>query len=222
VRTELRYANVCYFSSLKFVMKKLLALLSNRFVIWTLLAIPGIVVLWEFAEGEISEGRVVHETGEFAVRFLIVTLIATPLAMMFPSTWLTRWLVLNRRYFGLASFGYAFVHALFYLREEGSGQVAEEFFRFGILTGWIAFFIFILLAITSNDLAMRELGPTWKRIQRWVYLAAVLTILHWVYVDLKHQEWVPALLHFSPVIVLSVYRIWYVYFRQGTTSKSNG
>jgi methionine sulfoxide reductase heme-binding subunit len=197
---------------LEILMQKLLALLSNRFVIWLLLAIPAIVVLWEFAEGEASHGAVVHETGEIGVRFLIVTLMATPLAMMFPRAWFTRWLVLNRRYIGLAAFGYIFLHSLFFLLDQRVRGVNEqEFFSFGIWTGWLAFLFLILLAVTSNDFAMKELGRDWKTVQRFVYLAAVLTLLHWVYVDVRHQEWGPALLHFSPVIVLSVYRVWKVY-----------
>jgi len=173
------------------------------------MSIPGVIILWEFASGVISYKEAIHDTGEFGVRFLIVTLVITPLAMMFPSASLTRWLVLNRRYIGVAAFGYVFLHSLFYLLDERArGVNQQEFLRFGILTGWLAFFIFLLLAVTSNDFAMKEFGRDWKTIQRFVYLAAVLTLLHWVYVDVRHQEWVPALLHFSPVIVLSVYRVY--------------
>jgi sulfoxide reductase heme-binding subunit YedZ len=192
-------------------MKRILALLSNRFIIWVLLSIPGIVLLGEFTAGEISYKGVIHETGEFGVRFLIVTLVATPLAMMFPSAWFTRWLVLNRRYLGLATFGYVFLHSLFFLLDQRVRGVNEqEFFRFGIWTGWLAFVFFILLAATSNDFSMKELGRDWKTVQRFVYLAAVLTLLHWAYVDVRHQEWGPAILNFSPVIVLSVYRVYRV------------
>jgi sulfoxide reductase heme-binding subunit YedZ len=179
------------------------------------MSIPGIVILSEFAAGEIAYKGVIHETGEFGVRFLIVTLVATPLAMMFHSAWLTKWLVLSRRYFGLAAFGYVFLHALFFLLDQRVRGVNEqEFFSFGIWTGWLAFVFFVLLAITSNDFAMKELGRDWKTVQRFVYLAAVLTLLHWVYVDVGHQEWGPALLHFSPVIVLSVYRVYRLYVRK--------
>ena len=196
-------------------MKQILTLASNRFIIWLLLSIPAVVVLSEFAVGEISYKGVIYETGEFGVRFLIVALVATPLAMMFPSRGLTRWLLLNRRYIGVAAFGYVFLHSLFYLLDERArGVNEEEFFRFGIWTGWLAFFLFLLLAATSNDFAMKELGRDWKIIQRFVYLAAVLTLLHWVYIDVRHQEWVPALLHFSPVIVLSVYRVYRNYVRK--------
>lgn len=193
-------------------MKRISALLSNRFVIWFLMSIPGIVVLWEFSAGESTYKEMIHDTGVVAVRFLIVTLVATPLAMMFPSAGLMKWLVLNKRYLGVASFGYAFLHSLFFLVDQRVRGVNEqEFFSFGIWTGWLAFMFFLLLAVTSNDFSMRELGRDWKTIQRFVYLAAVLTLLHWVYVDIHHQKWGPALLHFSPVIILSVYRVYRLY-----------
>jgi sulfoxide reductase heme-binding subunit YedZ len=196
-------------------MKTILALLSNRFMIWFLMSIPGIVVLSEFATGERSYKGVIHETGEFGVRFLIVTLAATPLAMMFPSAWLTRWLMVNRRYLGLAAFGYIFLHSLFFLLDQRArGNNEENFFSFGIWTGWLAFLFLLLLAVTSNSFAMKELGRDWKTVQRFIYLAAVLTLLHWVYVDVRHQQWGPALLYFSPVIVLSVYRVYRVYVKK--------
>ncbi|HYC87251.1 MAG TPA: ferric reductase-like transmembrane domain-containing protein [Chryseosolibacter sp.] len=202
-------------------MKRILTLLSNRFVIWLLMSLPGIVLLWEFAAGEMSYKGVIHETGEYGVRILIVSLVITPLAMMFPSAWLTNWLVSNRRYIGLASFGYIFLHALFFLLDQRVRGVNEqEFFSFGIWTGWLAFVFFMLLAVTSNDFAMKELGRDWKTIQRFVYLAAVLTLLHWVYVDVRHQQWGPAMLHFSPVIVLSVYRVYWGYV--GKRGSKNG
>ena len=196
-------------------MKRTLALLSNRFIVWLLLSIPGMVVVLKFAAEEISYKGIIHETGEFGVRFLIVSLVITPLAMMFPSAWLTKWLVLNRRYIGLAVFGYAFLHSLFFLVDQRVRGVNEqEFFSFGIWTGWLAFVFFVLLALTSNDFAIKELGRDWKTVQRLVYLAAVLTLLHWVYVDIRHEQWGPALLYFSPVIVLSVYRVYRVYVRK--------
>lgn len=204
--------NFAIFLGIPLPMKKIFELLSNRFIIWFLMSIPGIVVLWEFTAGEISYKEVIHNTGELAVRFLIVTLVTTPLAMMFPSAWLAKWLVLNKRYIGLASFGYAFLHSLFFLVDQRVRGVNEqEFFSFGIWTGWLAFMFLLLLAITSNAFAMKELGRDWKTVQRFVYLAAVLTLLHWVYVDVRHQQWGPALLHFSPVIILSVYRVYRVY-----------
>jgi sulfoxide reductase heme-binding subunit YedZ len=150
----------------------------------------------------------IHVTGEFAGRWLIVSLIATPLLMLFPNSSFTQSLVKNRRYFGVAAFLYALAHTIFYLLKEPMSLVKDEFFRIGIITGWIAFIIFIPLALTSTDNAIKRMGGNWKKLQRWVYLAAFLTFLHWALASTRHAHWVPATVQFSPVIILSLYRLW--------------
>ena len=49
-----------------------------------------------------------------------------------------------------------------------------------MLTGWLAFAIFLPLALTSNDASVRMLGRSWKRLHRAVYAAAVLSFAHWI------------------------------------------
>ena len=77
-----------------------------------------------------------------------------------------------------------------------------------IWTGWLAFLIFIPLAITSNDRSQRWLKSTWKKLQRWVYPAAVLTLLHWIFV---HNDIGPALVHFVPLAALELFRVYCTY-----------
>jgi sulfoxide reductase heme-binding subunit YedZ len=60
----------------------------------------------------------------------------------------------------------------------------------GIWTGWAAFLLILPLALTSNDTAMRALKAGWKRLQRLAYPAALLTLVHWMFV---HDNVVPAL-----------------------------
>ena len=48
-----------------------------------------------------------------------------------------------------------------------------------LLTGWLALALFLPLAVTSNDVAVRAMGRAWKRLHRLVYPAAVLTFIHW-------------------------------------------
>ena len=87
-------------------------------------------------------------------------------------------------------------------------RVVEELPRIYIWTGWVAFIIFIPLAATSMNAAIRALGPVkWKFLQRWVYASAVLTLIHWAAL----HDWrgvAPALVHFGPLIALNIYRIW--------------
>jgi sulfoxide reductase heme-binding subunit YedZ len=82
-----------------------------------------------------------------------------------------------------------------------------EISKFYIWTGWLAFFIFIPLAITSTNGWIRRLGSKWKLLQRWVYGAAVLTLLHWAAL----HDWGgigPALVHFIPLALLETYRVY--------------
>jgi sulfoxide reductase heme-binding subunit YedZ len=62
----------------------------------------------------------VHPTGEWSARLLIVTMMITPLAMLFRGKNWTRWLKKNRRYFGVASFAYGVLHLIFYAIDKGT------------------------------------------------------------------------------------------------------
>jgi sulfoxide reductase heme-binding subunit YedZ len=110
--------------------------------------------------------------------------------------------------FGVAAFCYAALHTVFYLiSEQTLGRVLEELPRFDIWTGWLAFLIFLPLAATSMNYAVRKLGPRWKALHRWTYAAALLTLFKWASLD-GWQGVVPALVNFAPLIALSAYRTW--------------
>jgi sulfoxide reductase heme-binding subunit YedZ len=123
------------------------------------------------------------------------------------------WLKKNRRYFGVAAFAYAAAHTVFYLIDKASlDRVLTELPRFYIWTGWVAFALFLPLALTSMDHFVRRMGPRWKQLQRLTYPAAALTLLHWAALhDWRHPT--AALVHFAPLIGLEAYRIWYWYLR---------
>ncbi|MBG6158105.1 sulfoxide reductase heme-binding subunit YedZ [Labrenzia sp. EL_159] len=196
--------------------------LNSRIFLWTLLAIPSIPMILALANGAVSEdGRpatefLLHPTGEFAARFMIISMIISPFRLMFPKNGFWFWMVRRRRYFGVAAFAYAAFHTVLYLIDMGSLQaVLGEFLAFGIWTGWLAFFIFVPMAVTSNDASVRRLGRFWKPLQRFGYLAAVTTLLHWMFV---HNEFGPALVHFVPLALLETYRISRVFGSDSTAA----
>ena len=51
---------------------------------------------------------------------------------------------------------------------------------------------------------MRVLRSWWSALHRWVYLAALLTLVHWIFV---HNNIGPALVHFIPLAILETYRV---------------
>lgn len=182
--------------------------------LWAVLALPAMGMISPFFEEEVRALRgVIHGSGEFAARFMIISMMATPLFMLTKGSRFARWLRANRRYFGVAAFGYAALHTLAYVLAEGTvDRVLAEATEFDMLTGWLAFFIFIPLAATSMDYAVRRLGTWWKPLQRWTYGAAVLTLLHWASLH-NWGSWPPAAVHFAPLALLTLYRLWWIYLR---------
>ncbi len=186
-------------------------ILNSPYFLWALLALPSLgMIAAVFGDAPARGGSVyeqmLHPTGEFAARFMIIAMIITPLRMIFPGSSFWRWMAKRRRYFGVAAFGYAALHTIYYVLDMGAlAPILSEFWALGIWTGWLAFAIFVPLAITSNDYSMRAMRAGWKTLQRFVYPAAIATLIHWMFV---HNDFGPALVHFVPLAALEAYRIW--------------
>ena len=155
--------------------------LSSRFFVWFILFAPVFWLSWRYTSGVLFYGEFIHITGELSVRLLMVTLAVSPLRNLFPGRRWTTWLFKQQRYLGLASFAYALPHMVAYLfKLSDVTRILSESIEVGMLTGWLAMLIFIVLAVTSNDASVRALGKRWKWLHRWVYVAAVLILLHWI------------------------------------------
>lgn len=144
---------------------------------------------------------------------MIIAMLATPLLVLFRrrgwSISFPQKLMRHRRALGVAAFPYAVIHTVFYLIDIGIwSEIISEIKLKGIWTGWLALVIFIPLGITSNNRSQRILKAAWKGLQRWVYPAAVLTLLHWVFI---HNNIGPALVHFVPLALLELYRVYSFY-----------
>jgi sulfoxide reductase heme-binding subunit YedZ len=175
-------------------------ILNNRSFLWLLLVLPALVMLNRYGRGQISAMELLHPTGEFSARLMIFAMMLSPLvALLGPKPWLS-WLVARRRYFGVAAFGYALLHLVFYIIDmETLADMLAEIGALGIWTGWLAMLLFVPLALTSNNAAMRALKGGWKKLQRLVYPTAILVLIHWIFV---HNNLGPALLHFIPLALL--------------------
>lgn len=173
---------------------------------WLILAIPAIPMTIALLGGA-DFHRLLHVTGEFSARFMIVAMLLSPLRLIFKKARWIGWLLQRRRAIGVAAFFYALAHTVLYILDMASlSAILEELGILGIWTGWVAFLIFIPLAITSNDLMVRALKSNWKLLQRFVYVAAVFTLLHWIFV---HNHIGPALVHFVPLALLEAYRFYH-------------
>ena len=135
-----------------------------------------------------------------------LSLAITPMRLFFSESNWPNWLLHRRRYFGVAAFAYAVLHTAVYVdRKIGSGLLLQEGAEFSMWTGWLALAILVPLAMTSNDASLRRLKRAWKKLHRWVYLAALLTFTHWIFIAF---DFVPGLIHFLVLFLLETYRIW--------------
>ena len=125
---------------------------------------------------------VTHVTGEWALRFLVVTLAITPLRRA------TGWsrLAPQRRTFGLLAFAYAVLHMLTWaVLDQGLHwpSIREDLTeRPFVWMGAAALLAMLPLAITSTRAWMRRLGPRWRVLHRlvWVAMAAAVAHFYWL------------------------------------------
>ncbi|MEQ1768256.1 MAG: ferric reductase-like transmembrane domain-containing protein [Devosia sp.] len=158
-----------------------------------------------YLSGRMGYGEFVSESGEWAARLLILSLAVTPLRLIFKrGRWLV-WLVRQRRYFGVATFGYATGHlAVYVLRKASPALMLEEASEPWLLAGWVAFVVLLALAVTSNDASVRLMRRGWKRLHRLVYLGAVLVFLHWT---LSAFDPTVAYVHLAILVALETVRV---------------
>jgi sulfoxide reductase heme-binding subunit YedZ len=167
-------------------------------VLWIVLALPAALMVSGFTRGTLAMD-LLHPSGEMSLRLMVLALLPGPLSAAFgPNRFLRGWLSI-RRNLGVAAFAYALLHLAFYWIDMASfAAILDEFTIPAIWTGWLSLALLIPPAAISFDRAMRRLGRTWKRIQRLVYAAFFLGILHWL---LLAWEWQPAIVHLAPVML---------------------
>lgn len=130
--------------------------------------------------------KITHITGYWALTFLLITLVVTPLRRL--SGWL--WLMRLKRMLGLFAFFYAALHFSTYL-------VLDQFFDWDaigkdilkrpyITIGFSAFVLLIPLALTSNDAMIRRLGgKRWLKLHSLIYPCAIAGVVHFCWLVKK-------------------------------------
>ena len=128
-------------------------------------------------------------TGDWTLRFLLITLTMSPLQQLLKTPVPIRF----RRMFGLFTFFYASTHMLVWLVLDQSlsldnmlQDIPESPY---IILGLTAYSLLIPLAITSTAGMMRRLGRRWTVLHRVVYLIAVFGVIHFFWLTkLDYQE----------------------------------
>jgi sulfoxide reductase heme-binding subunit YedZ len=148
----------------------------------TLIAVlaPGVWIAGQLASGRLGplpiEG-LMDGTGRWAIRFLLLSLLVTPMQRV--GNWPR--LILVRRMIGIAALGYAMVHLTAYVLNQSFDvlRVASEIsLRAYLTTGFVAIAGLIILGATSTDRMVRLLGQKWRTLHRMAYAIAMLGIAH--------------------------------------------
>lgn len=120
-----------------------------------------------------------RDTGQWALRFLLISLSISPLRLLFG--W--HFLAPIRRMVGLYCFFYASVHMLLYIWLDqffNLGDIIDDIIERPFITvGVISFLALIPLAATSNDKMKKRLGSErWKKLHSLVYFIGMAGALH--------------------------------------------
>lgn len=121
-----------------------------------------------------------HQTGDWAVRLLFLSLCVTPARRLFNAPKL----IFMRRTLGVAAFFYALAHFFLYVIDQNFalGTVAREVvLRLYLTIGFVALVMITALGLTSTDAAVRKIGGArWNKLHRLSYLIAILAVVHFL------------------------------------------
>ena len=189
-------------------MKKPVVVLKRGIFIAAL--IPAAMLVYYAVQGDLTANPIefiTHFTGDWAIRFLVITLAVTPIRR------LTGWnqIIQLRRMLGLFAFFYATLHFLTWFVLDwffDFRQMAEDIGKRPFITLGMATFVMLLaLAVTSTQGSVRRLGKRWTQLHRLIYVAACTALLHFW---LARKTVVP---QFQVVLVAAVlllgFRVWW-------------
>ena len=147
--------------------------------------LPFLWLFWAASQGLFSADPakdIQHFTGRMALKFLLATLLVSPLARYAKQPLLIR----TRRLLGLWCFAWATLHLTSYALLElginiltllGRELVTRPYLTLGIVS-WV---ILLALALTSTQYAQRKLGRRWQLLHNFVYLVAILAPIHYLW-----------------------------------------
>lgn len=164
-------------------MRKFLSSKWTKIVLFVVCLVPFFFLAFDLLTGNLGINPVEtlqHTTGDWSLRFLVLTLSITPLRKILRLPELVRF----RRMLGLYAFFYVCLHLLTYLGPDQNfnpaGMLQDIAKRRFITVGFAAFLLLIPLAVTSTTGWIRRLGgKRWAQLHRLVYLVAVLGVIHY-------------------------------------------
>jgi sulfoxide reductase heme-binding subunit YedZ len=202
-------------------MNRILANRWTKVLVFLLGLVPLLMLGWWAYRGELTANPIefiTHNTGDWTLRFLLITLSVTPLRKLagLPN------LIKLRRMFGLYAFFYGFLHfGITYLWLDKFFDVHEILKdivkRPYITVGFTGYMLMVPLAVTSTWGWVRRLGgKRWQRLHRLVYFCASAGVIHYYWL-VKSDVRLP-LMYAGILTVLMLHRL-SVWLRKGVVRK---
>jgi len=166
--------------------------------------LPALWLAWQAASGTLAPSaapgllgarpitEAIHQTGDWAIRFLWMSLAVTPLRRT--ANWPK--LILVRRMLGVTALCYALTHLTLYtvdLKFDLARVASEIVLRFYLTIGFVALLGLVTLGSTSTDAAIKRLGRNWNRLHKIVYVIGVLAAFHF-FIQSKADVYEPTLM----------------------------
>jgi sulfoxide reductase heme-binding subunit YedZ len=150
----------------------------QKLLLFVLLLIPFLELLFDVFSNNLIDPieEITNPTGQWALRFLLLSLLITPLNKHLPFS-----IIKYRRMIGVFSFFYVCLHLGIYLidQEFSADLMLEDVMeRPYVSIGLTCFVLLFLLAVTSTSKMIKYLGRRWKKLHRLVYLIVILAVVH--------------------------------------------
>ncbi len=181
-----------------------------RYFVFALALIPLLRLVILGYLGDLSANPVefiTRSTGTWTITFLCITLAMSPMR------WITAWTgwIQMRRMFGLFTFFYGFLHfSIWYWLDhnlDAAAMIDDVIERPFITVGFLAFVLMSLLALTSNQRAVRALGRKWSSLHRLIYVIAILGVLHYLWHKAGKNDFEVVYIYAGIIFVLLIIRL---------------
>ncbi len=181
-----------------------------KIILFLIFILPLIQMIYHIVKNDLSNPieYLIRYSGDKAILFLTLTLSITPLRKILSLTSLLK----LRRFLGLWTFFYFFVHLNIWFLDNGYSfdEMRKNIMKPYIVIGLIAGFILFLLAITSFKWMIRKMAKInshfWMRLHQMVYVSAILSIIHYYLIKVSKNDLQQVYIYASILFFLLIYR----------------
>jgi uncharacterized protein len=145
------------------------------------------LVVWDYwTTGDHQAGQLISELqGHGALICFGLLILSRPLEKILPG------ITQDRRWLGLTTFSFALMHTLTSVEHILGGRwdgisFLLPIFQVGAWLGVVALGLMVPLVLTSNQFSIRTLGKYWKKLHLLVYPAAILGVIHSIWVGVHY------------------------------------